>query len=194
MVKTCGIVLAGGKSSRMGKEKALLLVNGKTLIERILNQLKEVPLDEIIVVGDSKLFSISIDVRFVPDEKKGYGPLMGIISGLRASHCDQNLVVACDIPILDKTFLLNLIAGSRPFDIYVPRHKNGQYEPLLAIYKKSILPLAENLINCGKRKVDILFSLCHCGFMDIDELSWLININTPQEYNNFLRKLQTKKI
>ncbi len=183
------IILTGGRSSRMGRDKATLQIAGETLINRILEQLDDL-CSEVILAGKFSADSLlSRKVRIVADERPDGGPLAGIVAGLKSSKYDLNLVLACDIPFLDQEFIKSLIKGCNSYDIYVPRYRNGNYEPLLAIYKKNVIPVAEDLLSQGLKKIDLLFSKCHCGFLDVNELPWLVNINTPEEYEAFLKKM-----
>ena len=98
-MKTTGIILAGGKSSRMGTNKALLTIDGKTVIERIVNQLEQI-VDEIIVVTNPFHDYEFLQLPMVEDKWKGMGPLAGIEAGLNASTTERNLIVACDMPFI----------------------------------------------------------------------------------------------
>lgn len=192
MKKIGAIVLTGGKSSRMGRDKASLPLGGQILIDLILAQLDRL-CSEVMVVGSFSDECLTRSVRFVADERPDCGPLMGIVSGLKASASELNLVVACDIPVLNRRFLLRLIEESGSFDIFVPRYADGRCEPLLALYSRRILPIAQDLIDKGEKKIDLLFARCNCGFLDVDELPWLMNINTPDDYADCIKKFETNE-
>ncbi len=182
------IVLAGGKSRRMGRDKASLPLGEKTLIDCLLDLLKEL-FDRIIVVGARPGVVMDASVFCVADEKPGIGPLMGICSGLEASDTECNFVTACDIPEFDKTFLKRMLERAGEYDILVPRHPDGRHEPLFAVYKRRLLPLIRFCLDEGVTKIDRIYPLCRQGYIEIGDESMLTNINTPQEYSEYLGRL-----
>jgi molybdopterin-guanine dinucleotide biosynthesis protein A len=184
------IVLAGGKSSRMGRDKALLPCGGERLIDRVIARLQPY-FSQIIVVGMEPAQIAKLPVTAVLDEQPGRGPLMGILSGLRVSNHDHNLVMACDIPDFDEAFLQRMLEGSRDYDILVPRHPDGRHEPLFALYHKGIIPLIEASLQRGIKKIDLIFPECRQGYIDLEGATWLRNINTPTDYADYLGNLGT---
>jgi len=146
------IILAGGKSSRMGsdKNKSMLRLNGKYLIDIIRSKLKCVVGDNIIIVGPPEKYLSYKQV--VPDLFPRKGPLMGIYSGLRASLSQYNIVVGCDMPFLEVKLLKYMTGNINSNDIVIPRYGDGYIEPLCAIYSKRCLKeiernLAENIFS-----------------------------------------------
>ena len=137
------IILAGGKSSRMDsdKNKSMLRLNGKYLIDIVRSKLKCVVGDNIIIVGPPGRYLSYKQV--VPDLFSRKGPLMGIYSGLRASPSQYNIVVGCDMPFLEVKLLKYMTGNINSNDIVIPRYGDGYIEPLCAIYSKRCLEAIE---------------------------------------------------
>ena len=132
------IVLAGGRGSRLGGDKALETVGGKSLIQRVVEQLSLVS-EQILIEGSPRRFDLSTDwsIEYMEDLYSGKGPLGGIYTGLVASKSLYNLVVACDMPFLNTELLRYMIKLAPGFDAVVPQVK--RIEPLHAVYSKSCL-------------------------------------------------------
>ncbi len=132
------IVLAGGKSSRLGGNKALEIVGGRSLIQLIIQQLMLVS-EQILIVGSLCRFDLPADcsIEYKDDLYPSNGPLGGIYTGLAASKSLYNLVVACDMPFLNIELLRYMVKLSPDFDAVVPRVK--RIEPLHAVYSKGCL-------------------------------------------------------
>jgi len=173
----------------MGRNKALLSYAGERLIDRVVSRLQSY-FKQIIVVGMEPTQLLNLSVTAVLDEQPGRGPLMGILSGLRVSNHDHNLVMACDIPDFDVAFLQRMLDGSGDYDILVPRHPDGRHEPLFALYHRRIVPLIEACLRRGVKKTDLIFPECRQGYIDLDGDSWLRNINTPTDYADYLATLE----
>ena len=132
------IILAGGKGSRLGGSKALEIVGDKSLIQRVVGQLRLVS-EQILIVGSPCQFDFpsNCGIEYKADLYLGKGPLGGIYTGLIASKSLYNLVVACDMPFLNIELLRYMLKLSPGFDAVVPRVK--RIEPLHAVYSKSCL-------------------------------------------------------
>ena len=172
----------------MKQDKALLPVGEGTLIEYILAQIQSHFRDTILSVSESDKF-IFLNQKLVVDEKKGYGPLMGIKSALAVSLHEKNFVMACDIPKIPLKLLDKILLKGQKFDIVVPVSTNGRIEPLFAVYSKSILPQMKRLIEDNIHSLLPLFDICKTGYVKLDTDSLLNNLNTKQDYENFLSQL-----
>ena len=172
----------------MKQNKALLPVGKRTLIEYILEQLESHFMDTILSVSESDKFKF-LNQKIVVDEKQGYGPLMGLKSALAVSPHEKNFVIACDIPKIHFKLLDQLLLKGEKFDIVVPVSPNGRIEPLFAVYSKSILPQMELLIKDNVHSLLPLFEICKTYYMELDADSLLKNLNTRQDYEDFLRQL-----
>ena len=146
------LILAGGRARRMGgRSKALLTLGGRTFIELILETLA--PLVETVILSTNEPDAYRhLDLRMVPDDEEGRGPLMGIRSGLRASRADACFVVAADAPLLQGGLVMAIAAAaaSAPgHDVVVPVWE-GKLEPLCAWYSRACLPAIERTIGLGR--------------------------------------------
>ena len=134
------IILAGGRSLRLGSSKALEIIGGKSLIERVVERVKLVSKQTLIVISQGQLaLPVTVEAKVLVDLYPGKGPLGGIYTGLLASPSSHSVVVACDMPFLNIELLRYMIELSPGFDAVVPRLGEGRVEPLHAIYSKSCL-------------------------------------------------------
>jgi len=146
-----GIILSGGKSSRMGANKAFLHVGGERLIDRTVRIFKEI-FPEVILVTNSPLDYLDQDCTIATDIIKGKGPLGGIYTGLfHASH-ERIFMAACDMPFLNKAFIKHMMDHCADFDIVVPELPDG-LQPLHAIYSRRCLPAIKRLIDKDQLKI-----------------------------------------
>jgi molybdopterin-guanine dinucleotide biosynthesis protein A len=191
--KMSAIVLAGGMSTRMKQQKALLPVSpGVTLIQKVAQNIDPY-FDEIIISSNLKEEIGFLPYKVVKDEEKGQGPLMGILSGLKASENEVNFVIACDIPEIHLPFLKKMILHTKENDIVVPISDVDKYEPLFAFYKKSLIPKIEELLKKKIRKVIELFSICRTSYIPLSRNGWYYNLNTIENYEEYIRKNLTEK-
>jgi molybdopterin-guanine dinucleotide biosynthesis protein A len=181
------IVLAGGESRRMKRDKALLPVPERALLEHVLAGVDGLFVEVIVSVAPGRAYDF-LTVPQIPDAAEGLGPLSGILAGLRAARFDPAFVLACDIPEVDRGFIAGIVAAAEGFDVAVPRTSAG-LEPLLAVYRKSVVPRVERLLAEGKSSVLDLYPLCRTRVVDVGDPVWLRNINTPEEYGAFLATL-----
>jgi len=183
------IVLAGGESRRMNTAKALLPVKKTTLLEFVLAQLEDRFAETLISVSDVTPFEF-LNRRLVEDDRKGYGPLMGIRSTLAVSSYEKNFVVACDIPTIPLDVFDRILRAAQISDLAVPIHTSGRIEPLFGVYSKSVLPSLDTLIRDDVHSLLPLFELCKTEFITLNESSWPKNLNTQKDYEEFLRGLK----
>ncbi|HUT28618.1 MAG TPA: NTP transferase domain-containing protein [Sedimentisphaerales bacterium] len=181
------IIMAGGDSTRMGQDKSMLPVNGRPMIKYICDRLTP-HFDQIIVsAGDPSMYAF-LGVPVVPDRIAGRGPLMGIASVLAASASDVNFVIACDIPEFDVGLVRRMLRRRRDHDAVVPRTGGSQYEPLFAVYKKSVLGAMEQALSSGKTRVMDGLSACDVKYLDLAADEQPKNINTMSDYRQFLER------
>jgi molybdopterin-guanine dinucleotide biosynthesis protein A len=180
-------ILAGGKSARMGSDKAFLQLGGRSLLSRALDIARAVTSD-VRIVGDPEKFAAFGPI--VPDIYPARGPLGGIHAALSASTTDLNLILGVDLPFLDLRFLQFLIAEAQSADavVTVP-WADGHFQPLCAVYRKAFLPMAEHALDQGRNKLDALFSEVPARVISEKELSAagfdfaiFRNLNTPEEW------------
>ena len=184
------IVLAGGQSSRMGEDKSLLVANNLPIIEKIIRQLTGHFREIIIGANDLEKYRF-LNLPVVPDLEKGKGPLMGIYSTLLQSKHEINFVVACDIPDLNMDYVRELMQQAKCHEIVVPTWGDGKFEPLFAVYNKSILDKAKKLLDNGRRKINLLFESTDVKYLPMpDEMKWFKNLNTREDYKNYIKQGQ----
>jgi molybdopterin-guanine dinucleotide biosynthesis protein A len=180
-------ILAGGKSARMGTDKAFLTLHGKTLLERALGVAASVA-EEVYIVGDRQKFLQFGQV--VEDVFAGCGPLGGIHTALRQTAADLNLMLAVDIPFVDARFLKYLIVQASQSDavVTVP-WAGGNWQPLCAVYRREFASAAESALQKGMNKIDPLFAQVKTRAIGEEELSqsgfgvsMFRNLNTPEEF------------
>ena len=172
-------VLAGGKSSRMGRDKAALPFNGSTLLAYQIQKLRALGIEDIMVSGSSLYVS---GVRPVPDIYPGHGPLSGIHACLAEALCQAVLFLSVDTPLIPPD-ALQLLLDAHVNGATLLCH-NGQTEPLLGVYDRSLSGLCEPILQSGHTKVWRLLDQVEARLVpfDADESAFL-NCNTPQEYN-----------
>jgi molybdenum cofactor guanylyltransferase len=179
-------VLAGGKSSRMGTDKAFIMLDGRTLLARALELARSLTPD-VSIVGDAAKFAAFAPV--VEDLFHGCGPLGGIHAALRASVAELNLMLAVDVPFISPALLKFLIARARESAALATVGRVGErWQPLCAVYRREFVGAAENALRQGRYKIDALFDAETTLGITEEELQTagfsanaFRNLNTPQE-------------
>jgi len=180
-------ILAGGRSTRMGRDKALLVLNGQTLVERAVELGSKVA-GEVWIVGDPKKFSRF--GRVVGDVYQERGPLGGIHVALSSTKTEWNLMVAVDLPSLKADFLRWLVEQAQADGavVTVP-HAAGHLQPLCAVYRKQFAQAAQTELEAGRNKIDPLFGPGDTRIIQESELVYhgfstemFRNVNTPEEW------------
>jgi molybdopterin-guanine dinucleotide biosynthesis protein A len=186
-MKAAAIILSGGKSSRMGTNKALLKINGETNLERIISRLKPL-FDATILVTNHPDDYRFLNINMTGDEYPGFGPLAGVHAGLKASPFETNLVAACDMPFVSTELAQALIEKSRGFDAVVPVIY-GKQHPLFAVFQKKVTPIIEECLRNKQLRMKHLFDrldVLYVTEMDFPEFPDLerifFNMNHPDEY------------
>lgn len=186
MPEASGIVLAGGRSRRLGVSKASVTVGGVPLIERVLDQLSQVSDDVIVVTNDAEACG-SLSVKVVRDVWPGKGTLGGIYTGLQAARHERALVTGCDMPFLDVRLLRFMILLSEDYDVVMP-NLDGLLEPLHAVYSKASLEPIERLLQAGDLRIVHFLPEVRVRYVDRAEVAILdpqllsfFNVNTPED-------------
>ncbi|PKM47260.1 MAG: molybdenum cofactor guanylyltransferase [Firmicutes bacterium HGW-Firmicutes-8] len=182
-MEATAIILAGGKSTRMGRNKAFVRVKEHKMLEGVIRVLNgEFP--EIIVSANDNLFD-DLGVKTVPDIFPDHGPLGGIHAGLRTSSYAMNFLVACDMPFIDVRLAVHMVKSAAGYDAVVPRLRK-YYQPLFAVYSKTCLTAIENHLKQGQNKIFSFYSDVKTRFIGIDEIGLFgdpekifFNVNTP---------------
>jgi len=154
-MEVTGIILAGGKSSRMGTDKGLQLLCGKPLIGYAIEALSGI-CENLIISSSSEVYH-SFGYLVVDDEFPGIGPMGGIYSALKQSKTEKNLVLSCDLPFVTIELLEYILENSDGYEVAVPYEGNRHYEPLCGFYHVSVLDILSNYIKKGNYKLPDLF-------------------------------------
>lgn len=195
MYEAAGIVLAGGKSTRMGTNKALLPLGKETMLATVVAALRPLFSDIIVVTNTPELYR-DLKARLVPDVIPGRGPLSGFHAGLLASTYRYNFIVACDMPFLQPSFIMYLLEQAPGYDVVVPRR--GEYlQPLHAVYSRHCLKAIEDCLIEGKYKAFAFYPRVKVRYVDVDRLvgsndpeKIFFNINTPDDLARARRMLR----
>jgi molybdenum cofactor guanylyltransferase len=196
MDSVTGFILAGGKSARMGTDKALLELAGRPLIEHMLELARSV-CPQVCVVGEPAKFSRLAPV--INDLYAGQGPLAGIHAALTHSETDLNLILGVDLPFLEADFLGYLISQSRTSGgvVTVPV-ANGFSQTLCAVYRREFGEFAGRALRVGRNKVDAIFSQTSVRQLFEEELAragfgtrMFRNVNTPEDWRQAQEALRS---
>lgn len=182
-----GIILSGGKSRRMGKEKGLCHFRGKALIAYAIETLQ--PLcDELIISANNKLDEYQLlDFPVVSDEMAETGPIGGLFSCLNKSKNAINLVISCDTPFVTQEVYHELLKYIGDYQAVVPIHENGFVEPLTAVYHRSCLPEVQRQLLAGKYKMMDLLDRINTKYVPVNsqipglKTSIFHNLNNPED-------------
>lgn len=186
-MKVSGFVTAGGRSSRMGKDKAWLELDGQTMIGRVIAALKPVSADLSVIANSPEYERLGLPVY--SDTNIGIGPLEAIRTALANSNAPRVLLVGCDMPFVTAELFSFLLSQKGDYRAIVPVGADGRLEPLCAVYSTDALPQVTRLIESGERKVSLLFeqirtrrvAFAESGRLPGAEL-FFKNVNTPEEY------------
>lgn len=192
------IVLCGGQSTRMGRDKASLPFGDDTLLTRAIRIVSSVVEDVVVVARRDQAIPDGLVV--VRDPVDDQGPLAGLITGLHASRGELVFVTACDMPLLQPAVITRLFDLIGDADVCVP--VTGEHTmTLCAVYRRSVLPYADALLAAGQRSVRALIERVNAKhieaaeFRDLDpELDSFFSCDTPERYEQALRAAGTTKV
>jgi molybdopterin-guanine dinucleotide biosynthesis protein A len=182
-MQAAGFVLAGGASTRMGRNKAFLMLGGRTLLEIAAAAVREAA-GNVTIIGPPEIYR-DFGFPVIPDRTVGAGPLAGIETALSQTSAEWNLMVACDMPRVTPGLLVRIMEeaeGHPDAGCILPISGEGLVEPLCAAYRKSILPAISEALSRGVRKVTGALppeSIHYLRMTGADEFQ---NINTPEEW------------
>ena len=182
-----GVILAGGSSSRMGSNKALLPFKGSLFIEAICRRMERL-FDEVLLVTNEPEQYPFLTCRKVADRFAGMGPLAGIHAGLLEASNPRILALACDMPYVNDEIIRFLVELDEHADVTIPRSKDG-LEPLHALYSKRCLSAMEDMLVSGRKRIISFFDRVTVlevapeimpKFAPSFSVFW--NVNTPEDY------------
>jgi len=181
-----GIILAGGKSIRMGQDKAFIEINGVPIILRVFAVLDRLFRETIIVASQKETYA-ELNIPVYSDLVPGQGALGGLYTGLLHSTFPYSFCVACDMPFLDRALIEYLLTRIDQYDAVVPRTSDG-LQPLHAIYSKQCLEPIRHLLDLEKTKIMDFYPLIRLHIVDEKDFLTLdperksfTNVNTPEE-------------
>ena len=169
-MKVTAIVLAGGKSLRLGRNKALETIQGKRLLEHVVDRLRPLASQLLIVTSEAQLnLPLPDQAKILVDIYADKGPLAGIYTGLLASKYSRSIVVGCDMPFLNTELLRFMAELSHGFDPVVPRLSQTMVEPLHAVYAKSCLDKIKAQLEHNQLEACTLLNTLHIRYIEREE-------------------------
>ena len=183
--KVSAIVLSGGLSSRMGQDKCDLEFDGETLLNIQIDKLKSIGIKDIIASGYR---GKNLNAKVLKDDIMK-GPLSGILIGLKEIENDRAFVISVDVPLVRRMSIKKIIDYSfeKDLEMAMIRH-NGNREPLMGVYKKSIMPNITNILSGDKYSVMKLADTCKYEFLDVDDdEKYFLNVNNKEDYDKLLK-------
>lgn len=190
-----GVILAGGRSSRFGVNKALLEINGSRLIDRVTGLLSSIFERVILITNSPKEYSyLGLPIR--EDLIKGLGPIGGILTGLEDINDEAGFFIACDMPFASKDLIRYIVSVRSGFDAVVPKI-DWKIEPLNALYRKSCLPVIRDLISSGVYQTIKAFDRLNVRYLNEAEIRAndpkmrsFLNVNRPEELADTLNSIK----
>jgi len=186
MSKPDVFVFAGGRSSRMGHDKALLSIGGRTLLDRIVAAARPVARRIVLVGRDGDEHGLA----WLPDERPGLGPLAALETALQAAESELALALACDLPFVSTALLAHLVAraAETPDRLVVPDDASGRQAWLCIVVPTSLRPIVTRLLDAGERRPRALAEQVAVRSVPFAEYAHLpdaerllVNVNTPEE-------------
>ncbi|WNH10801.1 molybdenum cofactor guanylyltransferase [Thalassobellus suaedae] len=176
-----GIILAGGKSTRMGTDKGFLLLNEKPFTQYSIDAIKPL-VSEILIVSDNPDYDV-FGFKRISDITKNAGPVAGIYSGLEASSTEYNLILSCDIPLITSDILKKLIKAIDDTSEVIQIESNGKSMPLIALYKKQCKNIFGELLKTDERRLRIAVNTCKTKniVLELEHDIFTMNVNTQNQ-------------
>jgi molybdopterin-guanine dinucleotide biosynthesis protein A len=199
MADLAAFILAGGKSSRMGRDKAFLEFRGETLLARSLKLARAVS-EHVRIVGNAEKFSAFAPV--IEDIYRDCGPLGGIHAALSSIIAELNFMLAVDLPFLDSNLLEYLTVEAKKSDALVTVPKAGAgFQPLCAIYRRDFGTLADEALRHHHNQIDLLFAKINPRIIDERELTragfspeMFRNLNTPEDLEEATARINRREL
>jgi len=192
------VILTGGKSSRMGRPKALLLFDGEPLIVHVARALKSMFADTVVVAAREQELP-PLPATVVRDEVSYQGPVGGIYYGLKAAGKEFCFVTSCDVAFINAPLISYLISQISNYDVVVPYWEN-RFQPLHTVYRKSVAPLLKEQLERGELRPIYLYDKVRTRKITEDEMRPLdpeglsfLNMNTPEDYETALARWQASR-
>lgn len=179
-MKIGAIILAGGKSSRMGQDKGLLLINNKPMVTHVIDEIKKIT-SEVIIISNQKEYN-QFEIPVFEDMIKNSGPLAGIYTGLFYSKYDKNLVLSCDVPCVTADLLNYLIKHSENYDVTIPTINNKTHQ-VIGVYSKSCMSYFKKELDSNQLKLKVALEKISLNLVDANDFDEQVfaNVNTQED-------------
>ncbi|MFH1119090.1 MAG: molybdenum cofactor guanylyltransferase [Bacteroidota bacterium] len=191
-----GIILAGGKSRRMGTDKGLVCFSGKPLVQYAIDSLS--PFCERILISSNNQGYERFGYEVVNDKYRDVGPMAGIASCLKQSRTEGNLVVSCDMPLLHPVVIKTILENTKENTFVVPTDAQGRAEPLCAFYRMDSLDILLKMITTGSYRMTELFIHAPVRYISPQDYpvkydnQWFANFNSMEDLVTNCRADQNK--
>ncbi len=182
--RATAILLAGGRSRRMGRDKRRLDVGGTSLVEDAFRRLSALFAEVLVSVGTSEI--LVPGARHVQDAHDRAGPLGAVVTAMGHAAHETVFVMACDIPDPPVDFIKDLMSRAGDYDVVVPVDDEGRYETLFAVYHRGMLPLLRSLLDAGEKRIRRAYPRVSTREVKIPRDVTLRNLNTPDDLREYL--------
>lgn len=188
MSKIAAYILAGGKSSRMGSDKGMLLLNEFVFIEHIVNALKKASIEKITIVSANTAYDF-LNCERIEDLFADKGPVGGIFTALSHSDTKQNIILSVDVPLISADIIKWLVVNKDDKTLITQVRVGDKTSPLIAIYNKDVVSVFEEYLKRDQLKLRMVIDDISHYIIDVPEKwgSLLQNINTKDDYQNLIR-------
>lgn len=188
-MKRAGFILTGGRSSRMGADKALLPWRNTTMVEYAAQIMGSVA-DSVTLIGEPERYR-SLDLPCIADLRRGLGPLSGLETALSVAQTGWSVILPCDMPSIDATVLSMLCdsAGQSGSKTVLLRDSDGVVHPLCGLYRRDCLPEVRRALDTGQLRLMDVVARLHPAYVDI--AFSVLNINTPEQWSAALRSCES---
>jgi molybdenum cofactor guanylyltransferase len=182
-----GIVLSGGRSSRMRQNKSLMLFNGKPLIQYAIDALLSV-CGKVVISSNDPVYEFT-GCEVWPDEMPVSAAVIGLYSCLKRSQTDWNIVMPCDMPLIDPGLFLFLLEKIHGYEVVIPVHGDGCIEPLCGLYNRSVLAELEQRLGAEQYGLQEFVVTTRCRMINIGlqqdfyHVNMFSNVNSPEDFN-----------
>jgi molybdopterin-guanine dinucleotide biosynthesis protein A len=180
MKEKISIIFAGGKSSRMGEDKALLPFGGYSTLAEYQYRRLSILFDKVYIVAKSNKFDFEVEV--IEDGYETSSPLVGIVSIFESLEVEELFILSVDAPFVDRETIERLYAQHTTTDVTIASSPHG-VEPLCGIYRRSVLPKAKHFLEQNNHRLQALLQSLNTQIIPFDREDIFMNLNHPQEYH-----------
>lgn len=183
-LRATAVLLAGGRSTRMGRDKRHLEINGASLVQAAYDRLAE--LFSQVIISVSRPEVLVPGARHVRDFREDAGPLGAVISAMAEAACPLVFVMACDIPDPPRDVIIEMLEQAENYDVVVPVDTEGRCETLFAVYRVSLLPELRRLLESGEKRIRRIYPMVSTLYRKLPPGVTLKNLNTLEDVRGYL--------